>query len=586
MTGAHRQTDVNVLATRLLGANWDDLNDAEQRVLDDFAKRRRLSRDPPEMQEYAPTRWDRLADKVAAVGGSWAFIFSFLFVLAAWMLLNTSALAPWKLAFDPYPYIFLNLLLSMLAALQAPIIMMSQNRQASKDRMAAGDDYRVNLKAELEILALHEKIDALRIEHLEAIARSQSEILDLLRERLGAPETNSGFRPMRVLQTKRDRAFLPPAVQNLVRCACFALLLAGCATQQRQPFTLVEQIAATPPGFSEIRMSTSDPAALDELVTSVRTMRTRSTAPLQVLSLSGGGANGAFGAGVLYGWSERGDRPAFDIVTGVSTGALAAPFAFLGRDYDEVLKHAYTGGYTRGLLDFQGLLALFRPGLYSGAPLARLVETFIDEAIVSAVAHEHQKGRWLIVATTNLDTQDLVLWDMGAIAATGGPSSLALFRRILLASSSVPGIFPPVLIDVEANGRRFSEMHVDGSTVTSFVAVPESLLFADQAPATGATGNLYVLVNGKIDREFAVTPLSTLPILERSYDTTSKVNTRIELQAVANFGKRSGFELSISHIPQGVATSPLDFDRNRMTALFDLGRSYALEDAAWEHVGP
>lgn len=191
-TATRHQPNVSELATRLLGTNWDDLNEAEQRVLDDFAKRRPLSRDLAETPKYDPTRWDRLADKVAAVGGSWAFIFSFLFVLAAWMVLNTNLLKPWKLVFDPYPYIFLNLLLSMLAALQAPIIMMSQNRQAAKDRMAAGDDYRVNLKAELEILALHEKIDALRIEHLQAIARNQAEMLNLLRQRLGDRDPHSG----------------------------------------------------------------------------------------------------------------------------------------------------------------------------------------------------------------------------------------------------------------------------------------------------------------------------------------------------------------------------------------------------------
>ncbi|MGE3335243.1 MAG: DUF1003 domain-containing protein [Rhodospirillaceae bacterium] len=179
------QVNVNELATRLLGMSWDDLDVSEQRVLNDFAKRRPVSPGLAESGDGSPTRWESLADKVAAVGGSWAFIFSFLFVLVAWMIINTGLLGQRILVFDPYPYIFLNLLLSMLAALQAPIIMMSQNRQAAKDRTAASDDYRVNLKAELEILALHEKIDALRIEHLEALARSQTEMLALLREQVG-----------------------------------------------------------------------------------------------------------------------------------------------------------------------------------------------------------------------------------------------------------------------------------------------------------------------------------------------------------------------------------------------------------------
>jgi hypothetical protein len=321
------------------------------------------------------------------------------------------------------------------------------------------------------------------------------------------------------------------------------------------------------------------------MVTAIRDMRARRSTSLEVLSLSGGGANGAYGAGLLYGWSERGDRPTFDIVTGVSTGALAAPFAFLGRDYDEILKRAYTGGYTRSLLDFRGLLALFRPGLYSGRPLAQLVETFIDEQLVAAVSKEHEKGRQLLVATTNLDTQDLVLWDLGAIAATGGSSSIALFRNVLMASASVPGIFPPVMIEVESHGRRFEEMHVDSSTITSFVAVPEPLLFLELSAPNAPPGNLYVLINGKLKSEFSITPLSTLPILERSYDTTSKVNTRIELQAVASFGKRTGFAVGLSYIPEGTETSPLDFDKARMTALFELGRHRALTGQAWQSVG-
>lgn len=379
--------------------------------------------------------------------------------------------------------------------------------------------------------------------------------------------------------------YRPRFFGHLLFVTLVAILLAGCAAQSRQPFSAADQMIAAPPGYSNIRVATSDPRAVDALVSAVKSLRAAREASLSILSLSGGGANGAYGAGVLYGWSERGDRPSFDIVTGVSTGALTAPFAFLGREYDEVLRLAYTGGYTRGLLDFRGLLALFRPGLYSGRPLAHLVETFIDEPLVAAVAREHEKGRLLFVATSNLDTQDLVLWNLGAIAASRRDDSVALFRKVLLASSSVPGIFPPVMIDVEANGRRFAEMHVDGSTITSFVAVPESLLFSVPGPTKSPAGDLFVLINGKLRSEFEITPLATLPILERSYDTTSKVNTRIELQAVANFVKRSGFTVRLSYIPEGTKTSPLDFDKARMTSLFDLGRQNALAAKVWQEVG-
>lgn len=171
------------LARRLLGKATEDLDEEEWRVLREIAQRRPISRDSSETADDSATRWDRLADRVAAVGGSWAFIFTFLALLIGWMLLNTDVLTKWNLAFDPYPYIFLNLMLSLLAALQAPVIMMSQNRQAAKDRISARSDYEVNLKAELEIMALHEKLDALRIQHLEIIANRQAELIELMKKK-------------------------------------------------------------------------------------------------------------------------------------------------------------------------------------------------------------------------------------------------------------------------------------------------------------------------------------------------------------------------------------------------------------------
>ncbi|TVV76830.1 DUF1003 domain-containing protein [Sphingomonas solaris] len=169
------------LARDYLGKDAAGLAAEERRVLDGIAGRQPIARDMGEEAEIRSTFWDRLADRVAAIGGSWAFIFSFLGILVGWMLLNTGVLPRLHdAAFDPYPYIFLNLMLSMIAALQAPVIMMSQNRQATQDRLAAAHDYEVNLRAELEIMRLHEKVDALRIEHLEALARHQQEVIALL----------------------------------------------------------------------------------------------------------------------------------------------------------------------------------------------------------------------------------------------------------------------------------------------------------------------------------------------------------------------------------------------------------------------
>ena len=171
---------VRQLAEQLLKTGFDQLSDRERRVITGVAKRTQISRDATHAFEENLTFGDRLADRVAAFGGSWVFITIFLGVLVAWTLLNSVVLAWSFAAFDPYPYIFVNLILSMLAALQAPIIMMSQNRQAVRDRVAAGLDYEVNLKAELEIMALHEKLDQIRSQHLAEMLRAQQELLRLL----------------------------------------------------------------------------------------------------------------------------------------------------------------------------------------------------------------------------------------------------------------------------------------------------------------------------------------------------------------------------------------------------------------------
>ncbi|MGI9290996.1 MAG: patatin-like phospholipase family protein, partial [Gammaproteobacteria bacterium] len=176
------------------------------------------------------------------------------------------------------------------------------------------------------------------------------------------------------------------------------------------------------------------------------------------LALSGGGQNGAFGAGLLYGWTEAGTRPEFTIVTGVSTGALIAPFAFLGPDYDAVIKDIYTRQSTKDLMRTRGLLkTLFGESAADSDPLREKIEGYITADIVEAIAHEHRRGRNLHVVTTNLDAGRPVSWNVSAIAASDHPQALSLIRDILLASASIPGVFPPVMFDVEANGERYDE---------------------------------------------------------------------------------------------------------------------------------
>ena len=191
------------------------------------------------------------------------------------------------------------------------------------------------------------------------------------------------------------------------------------------------------------------------------------------LALSGGGSGGAFGAGILTGWTTAGTRPTFDVVSGVSTGALIAPFAFLGSSYDPTLAELYTSGIAETLVRPRPIIGLLGAALSDPAPLRRLVERYVTDDMLRKIAAEHSKGRRLFVVTTNLDAQRTVIWDMGAIAAHGHEQALVLFRNVLIASASIPAVFPPVMIEVTMNGKRFQEMHSDGGATTQLFTAPE-----------------------------------------------------------------------------------------------------------------
>ena len=198
------------------------------------------------------------------------------------------------------------------------------------------------------------------------------------------------------------------------------------------------------------------------------------------LALSGGGGDGAFGAGILCGWTEAGTRPRFKLVTGISTGALIAPFAFLGPEYDAKLKEAYTTISDKDIYTVPSLLKLVLnlgriEAAASTEPLAELLERLIDENMLQAIAAEHNKGRRLLVGTTQLDAQRQVIWNMGAIAASGHPDAPKLFRQILRASASIPVAFNPVYIKVKAGGQEYDEMHVDGGVRAEVMLYEDAL---------------------------------------------------------------------------------------------------------------
>jgi predicted acylesterase/phospholipase RssA len=371
-----------------------------------------------------------------------------------------------------------------------------------------------------------------------------------------------------------------PSVHLLAVAAC-ALALASWASAARIPYTQQQQSTAAIPGIPNARLWADDPAAIAAARRSV-VARVALKQPT-VLALSGGGANGAFGAGLLSGWSARGTRPQFTFVTGASSGALIAPFAFMGTAYDETLRRVFASGEMANLLQSDGLAGFFGTGIFKPAPLRELIARHVDDALLKAIAREYRAGRRLYVVTTNLDAQRTAIWDMGKIAASDDPGALDLFRNILTASASIPGLFSPVLIDVEAEGRRFAEMHVDGGVTTNILIVPEGVLTSGTPLfAPDARPKVYIVMNGKLAPEFEVVEPATLPIVTRSFETSVRANTRSTLLAAYQFAKSRNWEFNLASIDSQYPTSrSMGFDTPYMRDLFEYGFQWGRAAQPW-----
>ena len=311
---------------------------------------------------------------------------------------------------------------------------------------------------------------------------------------------------------------------------------------------------------------------------------------ISFLAISGGGSDGAFGAGLLTGWSARGNRPEFDIVTGVSTGALTAPFAFLGRRHDPALKAVYTTYSTDQLVSkhpVRGLLG--GDSLSSNAPLANVIASYVDGAFMEEVAREHAKGRRLLIGTTNLDAQRPVIWDMGRIASSGDPQALALFRNVLLASAAIPGVFPPVYIKVLVEGQMDEEMHVDGGTTNQVFLLPTQIKAGNITAKLGVdpVRRLYIIRNGRVSPEFKVVKANTLAIAGRSISTLIKTQGIGDLYQMYEFARNNGIEYNLAYIPGDFPdTSTEAFDRNYMSQLFELGFKQGKSGTEWKKKPP
>ena len=405
------------------------------------------------------------------------------------------------------------------------------------------------------------------------------------------------------LASRLGVAAIVPAQAGLRRGAAIAglVVLSGCSSLPRNapPVTLMNETAI--PGLPDVRAPAGrlSPAFMTDLRLSFA-QESAADFPLRddgivrypQLALSGGGANGAFGAGFLNGWTQTGRRPVFKIVTGVSTGALIAPFAFVGPDYDNSLREFYTTTASRHIFR----VLSFLPQLLTGesfadtAPLVNLLEQHVDAELLRRIAQAHAAGRRLYIGTANLDAQRFVVWNMGLIASSGRPEALALFRQIMLASASIPVAFPPVMFDVVAGGRHYDEMHVDGGVGANVFYSGGVFAFGEAREGVGrgvGRERIFVIHNGQLLPTPEVTTRSVRGIAMRSFESAMKAALVGDLFRIYSIAVREQARFFWISIPEGVElTGDEVFDPVRMRALYDVGFDIAKTGRPWSNSPP
>jgi predicted acylesterase/phospholipase RssA len=382
------------------------------------------------------------------------------------------------------------------------------------------------------------------------------------------------------------------------------LVLSACATVGRRdavPTALQEEARVLEmPANIRYRVGTphDDAALAQEFVKSWKREREHlesrgfrgSLPPTTFLALSGGGDNGAFGAGLLSGWTVAGNRPQFKLVTGISTGALIAPFAFVGSAYDETLKALYTHTSAKDILATRWYLAaVTNDAMADTQPLRALLRKHVDRAFLTAVADEYAKGRGLWIATTNLDSRVRYIWNMTRIAASQHPRALDLFRSLMIASAAIPGAFPPVMIDVEVGGRRYQEMHVDGGAMAQVFVYPIGLDFEALAVEHDAerARTLYVIRNSRLDPDWAQVERRTLNIAARAISSLIHTQGVGDLYRIFLTARRDGLDFNLAYIPPTFDRPHTeDFDPEYMRPLYALGYSMAASGYPWEKAPP
>lgn len=303
------------------------------------------------------------------------------------------------------------------------------------------------------------------------------------------------------------------------------------------------------------------------------------------LAISGGGSNGAYGSAMLVGWSAKGDRPTFTLVSGISTGAIIAPFAFLGSEYDPVLIDLYTTKSTKDVLTERNRLKALNRDAFNGTqPLRELIAGYLGEREIERIAEEHRNGRRLLVGTVNLDMMRPVSWDIGAIAASGQPCARELIIDIILASAAIPVAMPPVFIDVEANGEIYQEMHVDGGLFSQVMTYPITMHWdeIEKKLNTKGTTKFYVIRNAKIHPGWKDVQPQVLHLASRAISSLTRTQGLGNIYQLYFTAQRDGIDLHLTFIPADFQTPSNElFDPTYMNALFTTGYESITEGDPW-----
>lgn len=375
--------------------------------------------------------------------------------------------------------------------------------------------------------------------------------------------------------------------------------LIGCASTIRIPVPVELADKVEVAGVGQVRGWGDAPMKNIDQLARLRRKQMESKRPaflkkrnqtISYLALSGGGSNGAFGAGLLNGWSASGKRPRFEIVSGVSTGALIAPFAFLGPKYDQPLREIYTLYSTKDILEPQILAGLLGGNAVSSTkPLERLIAHYVDREFMAAIAREHAKGRRLLIGTTNLDAERPVIWNMGGIAQRDTNEALQLFRDVLLASAALPGLFPPVYVKVSSGGKTYEEMHVDGGTTENAFLLPLDLDLKRYDKLNGVRWKrrIYIIANDKTDPSPEEVNGTALEIAGRSISTLIKQQTEGDLIKLYLRAKENQIDYNVASIPVDFkAESSEAFDKEYMRKLYDLGYDLGKKGYKWRKKPP